>query len=108
MAIPQEEQKRIDVEIVRALILCVPKAWRAARLDAERDVAAGGDVAHRITIESPEGHADVVMPSSELMFGLRQLDLLFNKYGHPWSKVHYTVSQTDDTNWGFESKYEYD
>jgi hypothetical protein len=49
-----------------------------------------------------------VMPSSELTLGLRRLDLLFERHGHPWSKVHYTVSQTDDENWGFKAEYQYE
>lgn len=102
-----EEQKPIDLEIVRALIRATPNSWRMVQLDVEREVRADGSQAHQIAIQSPEGHGDVVMPSSELMLSLRKLDLLFERYGHPWSKVHYSVSQTDGDDWSFQAKYEY-
>lgn len=107
MATLQEDQGPIDLEIAEAIVESVPAAWRSAVLVAERTAEAGGAEGHRITIRNPDGRADVVVPTAEVMLAVRKLALVFARHGHPWSKATYALSQSDDGDWDFVARFEY-
>jgi hypothetical protein len=107
MATLQEDQTPIDLDIVHALVESVPSDWRSAVLEAERVVEADGGTSHRLTIRNLQRLPEVVVPSAELMLGIRQLDLVFQKHEHPWSKVRYTITRAEDDGWDFVAQFEY-
>lgn len=107
MASLQEDQGPIDLEIAEAIVESVPDAWRSAELEAECVTEAGGAESHRITIRNPDGRAEVVVPTAEVMLAVRKLARVFAQHGHPWSKARYLLSQDDDGDWDFVARFEY-
>jgi hypothetical protein len=103
----QEEEKPIDEEIVNQLIALTPESWRTAILEVTYEAEAGGDEGYSHEIYSAEERHEQVEPSEELFLATRRLALLFQKHGHRWKSVKYTVVQQEDGGWKYSAAFDY-
>ena len=103
----QEEEQPIDQEIVNELIALTPESWRAAVLDVTYEADSGGAEGYVHDIYSPEKRREQIEPSQELFLATRRLGLLFQKHGHQWKRVRYTVEQQDDGTWKYSAAFDY-
>ena len=95
----QELERPIDEAIANALIGVTPETWRLARLEVTRSDKANGVQGFEHVITSPEGHRDIVQADDKMFELTFKLADLFEKFGKPWKKVIYTVSQVPSSPW---------
>ena len=103
----QQEQKPLDIRIVKELIELIPETWKAAQLEATREGSAEKETL-KVSITSPELLRDVVTPDDDLLEAVRELSLVFHKYKHPWKKVRYLAKLAESGDWDFQAEYEYE
>jgi hypothetical protein len=103
----QEEERPIDEQIANELISLTPESWRAAVLEVTYEGEPQGAEGYSHEIYSPDGHREPVEPSEELFRATRELGLLFQKHGHHWRRVKYTVNQQQDGSWRYSAAFEY-
>lgn len=103
----QEEEQPIDQEIANELIALTPESWRAAVLEVTCEADPGGGEGYSHEIYSPEQRREQVEPSEELFLATRRLGLLFQKHGHQWKRVRYTVRQQKDGSWKYSAAFDY-
>ncbi len=103
----QEEERPIDEEIANELIALTPESWQSAILEVTYEADAGGDEGYSHEIYSPEKRREQVEPSDELFLATRRLALLFQKHGHQWKRVKYTIVRQDDGTWKCAAAFDY-
>ena len=104
----QSEQEPLDLRIVQEITSIAPEKWKSVRMEASREPGAGGAETLRVTITSPEGHRDIVIPTDKLLLAVRELSLVFHRYKHPWQAVRYYAEQLAGGSWSFRAEYKYD
>lgn len=102
----QEEQRPVDVAIVRELVELSPEWWDSVALDVTRSVVDGVEK-HSHVISSPDGHRDAVIPSEALFEATYRLSQLFAGRGRAWERVSYVARQLADGSWSYQASFHY-
>lgn len=102
----QEQQAPIDAQIVRELIAATPENWRSAKMTVERH--QDGDTERvAISINSPEGHRELISATEEIIAAIYSLIDFFKQHGKIWAKAIYFAQLTSEDDWRFEATFEY-
>jgi len=88
-----------------ALIEALPEWWSDATLRVEVKQSADG-VAISHSIQSEQNPKDVVVGTDEIFTATRELQLLSERIGEPWSALVIHV-QLEGEKWGFRTNFEY-
>lgn len=102
-----ERQAPIDMAVVNALIAATPETWNAADMHVDREDDEAGQERMTISISSPEGHRDPIMPTDEIYTALYQLSDLFREHAKMWRHVHYNASINAQGNWRYNVSFGY-
>src|SRR5258708_6706010 len=102
----EERQGQLHKAIVNEIIALTPEWWNAAILTVSVESKEGA-VSMPHEFRSPEGHSEPIMPSDDLFTMTRQLLLLFEEFGQPWTKLRYSVSSIPDGNWRWQCEFTY-
>lgn len=97
------EQGVLFQDISVALIGCTPEHWYSAVLFLNKS-----DTGLVHTIESDEGHSDIVSPSDELFIATRKLQLLLSSKGEMFLTAKFRVWLNDSEQWQFKSEFTYE
>lgn len=103
----QELERPIDETIVSALIEATPGWWKTAKLEIVWSPKKDGIEGFQHSITSPEGHRDIVQATDAIFAATFQLADLFRRFGKPWKKVAYSVTQTKSGDWDYSADFEY-
>lgn len=103
-----ERQFQIDREIAQAVRAQVPPSWSAARLRAERQVMSGGREGYRMTLDSPEGAGEILIPGEPVELALRKLFLLHKELSTGMRVATYLFKKRGDGGWSWTAEYEYE
>jgi hypothetical protein len=105
MADLHEEMTLILRRLASALIEIIPETWTEATLRAEvQRSEEGTSISH--SIESEQHPHDVVVGRDDLFRATRELQLLCDEAGQPWSGLIVRAQQVDE-QWRFTTKFEY-
>ena len=103
-----DEEALIERSIINELIAVTPEHWSKIRMVVEFRVEPGGHEGLAHTVLSPQGHRDLIEPSSktyDLTFKLREL---FKKWARGWKRADINAELDDEGAWKYEVQYEYD
>jgi len=109
--LPIQSPKQIEevhLAVGNALVALLPEEWTEGVLDVERIQSEPGNVEHSLIIRNPSSQPGVVVPSDELLFAVRRLDLLFSQRNHPFKALHFSVRQSAEGEWDFTVSHTYD
>lgn len=95
-------QKELYEKIVGALIDSTPEHWYSFNL-----CLSAGESGLIHSIESNEGHKDLVSPSEKLLLTTRNLQLYQESVSDPFSEAIFRVWLDDTDYWHFEADFEY-
>ena len=98
-------QMALDWALNHALVAALPPTWQAARMDLLPRADAVGKVL--IVISSPEGHAQSLVPSADLIDGAARLAATFSDRALSWNRVSYMASRDAHGEWRFDTEYDY-
>ena len=101
----QQEETPIDREIAGALANLMPEDWDAIRLVLRRLPFDPSGLAH--SIQSPEGHTEVVEPDDELYAATLKLEQLFARHGKQFKSARYELEYNDEGDLDYEVRFEY-
>jgi hypothetical protein len=102
----QEEEARIDREIVNELVELTPEWWKVAVLDV-RFSDDDGIERYEHVISNPEGHNEPVDPSAELLDATYRLGQVFRCYGRHWQTAKYVIHLQQDGSWKYTVDFGY-
>lgn len=101
------KQASIDRDVVNAMIMATPETWSAIEMRVDREVDEAGVERMAVSISSPEGLRDPIMPSDEILNALHQLSELFQEHEKVWKQVQYNASINEQGNWRYKVNFEY-
>lgn len=95
-------QSELYEKVVGALIDSTPEHWYSFNLGLSK---GGSGFIH--SVESNEGHEDLVSPSEQVLLATRNLQLYQDRISEPFSEAIFRVWLDDSDSWHFEAKFEY-
>jgi hypothetical protein len=93
-------------KLASPLIQATPEHWTEATLRVEVKTYPDGRIGLAHDIKSEQYPQDVVSANDEIFALTREIQLLCDQAGHPWSVFTYRVEQVGN-NWKFSSNFEY-
>ena len=93
-----DTQAPLDWALKNGLIEVTPASWHSAQMEIACD-PANPKQAPAIAITSPEGRAEVVVPTLEMRQLAGQLAATFSDRAIAWKKVRYTVTRAAGGQW---------
>lgn len=102
-----EQQIPINQTILRELISITPEHWSnvmyvtMCEWDSDRIVR----ITHEIS--SPDGHNDIIEPSTELLHAIQTLAQIFQSAGLRWKKMSALAHSDSEQKWRLEIEHEY-
>jgi hypothetical protein len=104
----QEKEEPIHDQIGAGLLGAIPAHWRAATLLVRFGTSPGGTQGLLHTIQSSEGHADLVAPTEDIFSATQALWDLYGTEARRWKALTVSVQFNDVTEkWAMEINYEY-
>ena len=101
----QDQMTPILRQIATALIETTPEEWSKATLRSEASRSGGQtELAH--SIWSDLHPAEVAVGTEDLFLAVRELQLVCDGAGHPWSALVVQIEQ-EEGQWRFTANFEY-
>ena len=92
--------------IANALVEATPEWWSEAAMRCEVQKTSNGETGISHSISSKNYPQDIVLATDDLFVCTRELQLLCESNGHPWSALAFRINQSED-GWHFTTDFEY-